>query len=48
MTDIRVQGYRSVNRARTRFIVKENDISSVPIDDIIVGLKQPLLVEGRG
>lgn len=47
-TDIRIQGYHSTNKKNTRFVVKDNDVSSIPVRDIIMCLHQPRLVAGRG
>lgn len=44
---IRVQGYRALDSAETRFSDKTNDIS-VELDDVIGGLHVPHLCRGWG
>lgn len=45
---IRVQGYRSLDAAKTRFSEKPNDVFSVELDDVIGGLLVPQICIGRG
>ena len=45
---IRVRGYRSINAAKTKFVVRENDESALPMTDIICALKEPTLIAARG
>lgn len=44
--NIRVQGYRSINRSRTKFVVSDNDTPWVSQDEILEILHQPKLVAG--
>ena len=37
-----------MNKENTRFVVKDNDVSSVPLNDIIRDRNQPQLLAGRG
>ena len=44
---LRVQGYRSMDSSKTKFLVSENDVFAVNMNDILSGLQAPTLQPGR-
>lgn len=44
---IQVLGYTSTNSSKTRFTIKENDESTLPMADVICALKEPTLIAAR-